>query len=204
MTGDLVAADREISRLIEAATISDVPFWKTVGTFLEGRRLVLQEKFAPAVTVLRKAFDICRRTGWQVSYPEYRGALAEALAGLGQLDAALTAVDEAIARAGHGSNSQGWYVPELLRIKGEILLQQGSIESIALAEHCYIEAAELAREQGALLWELRVALSRARLLIRHYRPSEARQLLAPVYMRFTEGFGAADVQAARALLDSLP
>jgi predicted ATPase/DNA-binding winged helix-turn-helix (wHTH) protein len=204
MTGDLVAADREISRLIEAATISDVPFWKTVGTFLEGRRLVLQEKFAPAVTVLRKAFDICRRTGWQVSYPEYRGALAEALAGLGQLDAALTAVDEAIARAGHGSNSQGWYVPELLRIKGEILLQQGSIESIALAEHCYIEAVELAQEQGALLWELRVALSHARLRIRHQKLGEARQLLAPVYARFTEGFGAPDVQAARALLDSLP
>ena len=124
-----MAADREISRLIEAATISDVPFWKTVGTFLEGRRLVLQGKFAAAVTVLRKAFDICRRTGWQVSYPENRGALAEALAGLGQVDAALTAVDEAVGRAGHGSESQVWYVPELLRIKGEILLQQGSIES---------------------------------------------------------------------------
>jgi predicted ATPase len=204
MTGDLVAADREISRLIEAATISDVPFWKTVGTFLEGRRLVLQGKFAAAVTVLRKGFDICRRTGWQVSYPEYRGALAEALAGLGQFDAALTAVDEAVGRAGHGSDSQVWYVPELLRIKGEILLQQGSIESIALAERCYVEAAELAREQGALLWELRVALSHARLRIRHNRPREARQLLAPVYARFTEGFGAADVQGARALLDSLP
>ncbi len=194
MTGDLVAADREISRLIEAATISDVPFWKTVGTFLEGRRLVLQGKFAAAVTELRKGFDICRRTGWQVSYPEYRGALAEALAGLGQFDAALTAVDEAVGRAGHGSDSQVWYVPELLRIKGEILLQQGSIESIALAERCYVEAAELAREQGALLWELRVALGHARLRIRHHRPGEARQLLAPVYARFTEGFGAADVQ----------
>ena len=170
LTGDLVAADREISRLIEAATISDVPFWKTVGTFLEGRRLVLQGKFAEAVTVLRRGFDICRRTGWQVSYPEYRGALAEALAGLGQFDAALTAVDEAVGRAGHGSDSQVWYVPELLRVKGEILLQQGSIESIALAERCYVEAAELAREQGALLWELRVALGQARLRIRHHRP----------------------------------
>jgi predicted ATPase len=204
MTGDSTAADREISRLIEAATISDVPFWKTVGTFLEGRRLVLQGKFAAAVTALRKAFDICRRTGWQVSYPENRGALAEALAGLGQVDAALTAVDEAVGRAGHGSESQVWYVPELLRIKGEILLQQGSLESIASAERCYVEAAGLAREQGALLWELRIALSHARWLTRHHRGAEARQLLAPVHARFTEGFAAADVQAARALLDSLP
>jgi predicted ATPase/DNA-binding winged helix-turn-helix (wHTH) protein len=204
MTGDFVAADREISRLIEAATISDVPFWKTVGMFLEGRRLVLQGRFASAVTVLRNAFDICRRTGWQVSYPECRGALAEALAGLGQFDAALAAADEALARAGHGSDSQVWYGPELLRIKGEILLQQGSSESIASAEHCYVEAAELAREQGALLWELRIALSYARLRIRQDRREEARQLLAPVYARFTEGFAAADVQAARALLDSLP
>jgi len=204
MTGDFVAADREISRLIEAATISDVPFWKTVGMFLEGRRLVLQGRFASAVTVFRNAFDICRRTGWQVSYPECRGALAEALADLGQFDAALAAADEALARAGHGSDSQVWYGPELLRIKGEILLQQGSSESIASAEHCYVEAAELAREQGALLWELRIALSYARLRIRQDRREEARQLLAPVYARFTEGFAAADVQAARALLDSLP
>lgn len=204
MTGDPVATSREISRLIEAAAISDVPFWKTVGTFLQGRLLVLQGEFSTAVTVLRKAFDICRRTGWQVSYPEHGGALAEALAGLGQFDAALAAVDDAVARAGQGSNSQVWYVPELLRVKGEILLQQGSIEAIALAEHCYVEAADLARGQGALLWELRVALSHARLRIKQDRLGDARQILAPVYARFTEGFGAADPQAARAVLDSLP
>lgn len=203
MTGDLSVTDREISRFVEAATISDVPFWKTVGMFLEGRRLVLHQDFAPALTMLRTAFEVCQRTGWQVSYPEYRGAFAQALAGLGQVDAALTAVDDAVARAGHGHNSQVWYVPELLRIKGEILQQQGSVDAIADAERCYVEAADLARGQGALLWELRVALSHARIRIRQNRGAEARQLLAPVYRRFTEGFGTAAVKEARALLDSL-
>ncbi|GEP59721.1 ATP-binding protein [Reyranella soli] len=204
MTGDLAVTDREIARFVEAATVSNVPFWKTVGMFLEGRRLVLHGDFATAVTTFGKAFDICQRTGWEVSYPEYRGALAEALSGLGNFDAALSAVDDAVDRAGHGYNSQVWYVPELLRMKGEILLQRASVDAIAVAERCYVEAADLAREQGALIWELRIALSLAHLRIRQNRRGEARQLLAPVYRRFTEGFDTADMKEARSLLDSLP
>jgi predicted ATPase len=83
------------------------------------------------------------------------------------------------------------------------LLQQGSDRSV-LAEECYDQAAEFAREQGALLWELRVALSLARLRVIQRRQAGARQILAPVYERFTEGFGTADLLAARAMLDALP
>jgi predicted ATPase len=138
-----------------------------------------------------------------MSYPEFKGSLAMALAGLGQLDEALEAVNDAVASAGEGENGQRWYVPELLRIKGEVLLRQGADGAVSSAEDCSNEAGELAREQGALFWELRVALSLARLRMIQSRHDDAKQILAPVYERFAEGFGTADMLAARQLLDSL-
>jgi len=85
-----------------------------------------------------------------MSFPEFKGALASALAGLGQLDEALAAVDEAVAGAGQSTDGQVWYVPELLRIKGEMPLQQGAGEAAAAAEDWFNRASEMAREQGTL------------------------------------------------------
>jgi predicted ATPase len=203
MMGNLPAAERAIARLTAAATRSNAPFWQDVGHFLEAKLMIERGEFAHSVAALRDMFDAGNRTGSRASYPEVLGALAEALAGIGQLAEALDAVNEAIATAGQREGSQRWYVPELLRIKGDVLLRQGSDWS-ALAEDCYDEASELAREQGALLWELRVALSLARLRVIQSRQTDARQILAPVYDRFTEGFGTADLRAARAMLDTLP
>ena len=203
MTGDFAAAERAIARLIEAATRSNAPVWKTTGRFLEGKLMIERREFAKGVVALRDAFDTANRTGSHPSHPEFLGALAEALAGLGQPGEALDAVNEAIATAGQREGGQRWYVPELLRIKGEMLLRQGPDRSM-LAEDCFDQAGETAREQGALFWELRVALSLARLRVTQNRQNDARQILAPVYDRFTEGFGTADLRAARAILDTLP
>ena len=93
---------------------------------------------------------------------------------------------------------------ELLRIKGEILLRQAADQSTLAAEECFNQAAQMARAQGALFWELRVALSVARLRVSQGRHHEARAPLASVYDRFTEGFATADLQAARTLLERLP
>ena len=202
MTGDFDSADRAIARLIELATSLNAPFWQTAGRFLEGKLLIERHEFAKGLGVLRDAFNTCRQTGWRLSYPEFKGALASAHAGLGQQGEALEAVNEAIASAGQRKDGQQWYVPELLRIKGEVLLQQGS-DRTASAEACFDQAGEMAREQGALFWELRVALSLARLRVTQSRHDEARQILTPVYERFTEGFGTADLRAARAMLDTL-
>jgi predicted ATPase len=98
----------------------------------------------------------------------------------------------------------GWYAPELLRIKGEVLLQQAADQSTLAAEDCFNQAAHMAREQGALFWELRVAVSVARLRVSQGRHHEARASLASIYDRFTEGFATADLQAARTLLEGLP
>jgi predicted ATPase len=153
--------------------------------------------------VLRDAFETSDRTGWHISYEEYKGALSLALAGTGRLDEALLAVDDAMAADRKGSDGRGWYAPELLRIKGEVLLQQAAGQLALAAEDCFDQAAQIAREQGALFWELRIALSLARLRVSQGRHHEARAPLAAVYDRFAEGFATADLQAARTLLEGL-
>ena len=203
MTGDFATADRAIARLIEAATRLNAQFYEAAGHFLKGKLLVERGEFAQGLLVLRDAFETCDRTGWHISYEEYKGALALGLAGTGRLDEALIALDDAMATDRKCADGRGWYAPELLRIKGEVLLQQAADLSLA-AEDCFNQAAQMAREQGALFWELRVALSVARLRVSQGRHHEARAPLASVYDRFTEGFATADLQAAHTLLEGLP
>ena len=202
MTGDFATADREIARLIELATGLNALFWETAGRFLKGQLLVERRQFAQGLLVLRDAFETCDRTGWRISYEEFKGALALGLAGTGQLDEALVALDDAMAT--EGADGRGWFAPELLRIKGEVLLQQTADQLALAAEDCFTQAAQVAREQDALFWELRIALSVSRLKVSQGRHREARALLASVYDRFTEGFAIADMQAARTLLEGLP
>jgi predicted ATPase/DNA-binding winged helix-turn-helix (wHTH) protein len=203
MTGDFVTAERVISHLAELAAGLNAPFWMTAARFLQGKLMVERREFATGLAVLREARDACNQTGWRLSYPEFSGSLAVALAGLGQLDEASDTVDNAIAAAGGREDGQVWYVPELLRIKAELLLQQTSTQAVTKAKDCLDQAAELAREQGALFWELRIALSLARLHAAQGQRDEAKNVLTTVYMRFTEGFETADLRAARALLDEL-
>jgi len=204
MIGDFATADREIARLIDMSTVLDAQFWVTAGRFLKGKLLIERGEFAQALPVLRDAFETCGRTGWSLSYPEFKGALALAFAGLGRLDEALSALEDGVASAGQGEDGQVWYVPELLRIKGEVLLRQAADRSVQAAEACFNQAAEMAREQDALFWELRIALSLARLRMPQGRSAEAKQILAPVYERFTDGYETTDLRAARVLLDTLP
>jgi predicted ATPase len=203
MTGDFATADREIARLIEVATDLNAHLWETVGHFLKGQLLVERGEFAQGLLVLRNAFETCDRTGWHISYSEFKGALALGLAGTGRLYEALVALDGAMAADRVGADGHGWYAPELLRIKGEVLLRQATDQSLA-AEDCFNQAAQIAREHGALFWELRVARSVARLRVSQGRDHEARAPLASVYGRFSEGFATADMHAARTLLEGLP
>jgi predicted ATPase/DNA-binding winged helix-turn-helix (wHTH) protein len=201
MTGDLVAADRAVAMLIDLATSLDAAFWKIVGRCLEGKLLIERREFGRGSVLLRSALASCDQTEWRICYPEFMGVLAEGLAGLGQLAEGLVTVDEALASADRGG--ERYYVAELLRIKGELLLQQAGDRSISATETCFREALDLAREQGALFWELRAALSLARLRIMQDRQGDARRVLAPVYDRFTEGFDTADLQEAKSLLEQL-
>jgi predicted ATPase len=93
-----------------------------------------------------------------------------------------------------------WLEAELYRHKGQLLLRQGHSKA---AEELYRKAISIAKEQAAKLWELRAAASLARLRRDRGRPAEARDLLAPIYGWFTEGFDTADLKEAKALIGEL-
>jgi predicted ATPase/DNA-binding winged helix-turn-helix (wHTH) protein len=201
LMGDLAAAEYSIERMNEAATSLNASFWKMQGRAMEARLMVERGEFAKGFANMRDAFAEVEHTGWP--YPKFEDAFALAYAGLGQIAKALEIINKAVATADKRPFSS-WNFPELLRVRGELLLQQGAKGSIEATEDCFRQAATLAHEQGALLWELRIALSLVRLRLKQGRASDAKNILAPVYGRFTEGFAIADMQTARALLDTLP
>ena len=95
-----------------------------------------------------------------------------------------------------------YYVAELHRLQGEFLLQQTPSDT-AVTEACFQQALAIARRQQARSLELRAAVSLGRLWQQQGKGEAARQLLAPLYEWFTEGFDTIDPQEARALLDAL-
>jgi predicted ATPase len=113
----------------------------------------------------------------------------------------LVSIDEALARSERTELRVS--VAELLRVKGELLLLEDGSGAAAAAEDHFRRALDLARQQGALSWELRAATSLARYWRDRAHLGEARGLLAPVYSRFTEGFETADLKQAKALLEQL-
>jgi predicted ATPase len=126
--------------------------------------------------------------------------LAEALALAGAVEEGLTVLAGALAAA-KASGARG-ADPELHRLRGELLRRLPSPEWTEV-EGCFRKALAVARKQGTRGFELRAAVSLARLLSDRGRRDEAQDLLAPVYGWFTEGFGASDLREAKALLDAL-
>jgi predicted ATPase len=176
-------------------------FWLSWAKCLEGQLLVLRGDFADGVRLLRSGIATRERAGWMMRNPEFLGSLAVGLAGEDRLPEASAAVDEALAQSAR--DAQRWCVPDLLRIRGELLLQTDNGDSIAAAGALLAQAMEEARRQQALFFELRAATSLARLLARQGQPRQARQQLGRVYDRFSEGFSALDLCDAKALLASL-
>ncbi|HEY6418262.1 MAG TPA: adenylate/guanylate cyclase domain-containing protein, partial [Candidatus Binataceae bacterium] len=125
--------------------------------------------------------------------------LAEACAAVGQIDEAISAVDEVLPIA---QTEERYYEAELNRLRGELLLTRGNTENGA-AEDCFRTAIDIARRQNAKSWELRATTNLARLLDKQGKRDEARAMLAEIYDWFTEGFDTADLKDAKALLDEL-
>jgi predicted ATPase len=142
--------------------------------------------------------EVARGTIHNQTY--HLGLLAQACERAGQSEDAL----DTLARASEMADRTGerWFEPELHRLRGEWLIAHRSGEQ-AEAESCFERALAVARRQSAKMWELRAAMSFARLRRNQGRAMEARDLLAPVYERFIEGLDTPDLKEAKALLDKL-
>jgi tetratricopeptide (TPR) repeat protein len=196
--GDVSELQSLLTMLDDLVEGNSRTYWNRWALGLEGECLIKQGKFAQGVSLLRKAFDARHPGEWMFHYPEHLGALAQGLAGMGDVAAAMAILNETFARADRDGTH--WYVAEHLRIKGELIRLIGGSESLTAVEDCFARGLTIAHEQGALFWELRIALSLARLRVGQDRPEDARNVLLPVYSRFTEGFETADLRSAREVL----
>jgi predicted ATPase len=134
------------------------------------------------------------------SAPLHVSYLAAAHAELGQFDDARRCMGEAMDIL--KTAKERWFEAEANRIAGDIALRSPAPD-IAKAEAYFERALAVARQQQAKSWELRAAMSMARLWRDQGKPQQARELLAPVYGWFTEGFDTLDLKEAKALLDEL-
>ena len=196
--GDFAQAHRLIAMLLEMATKESLVPWQMWGRGLQARLSIDQGEFELGLEALEGVLTDLRRIAFVLYYQQYLGAFAYVLGRVGRFGEAIAAIDEALARADR--IEERWSMPELLRIKGGILAEAGSVEP---AEQTFLQGLELARKQGALSWQLRNAKSLARLWVDRGRDADASALLSPIWSRFTEGFGTADLIRAKALLDEL-
>jgi predicted ATPase len=150
--------------------------------------------------MLRDSLETLHELRYELSTIALTAAIAEGLATLGQADAALKTIDEIISLAER--NAPHFAMPELLRIKGNILISTPGSD-LSEAEEYFLNSLDLAGRQGALALELRAATSLASLMTKLGRPEEGRKVIAPVYDRFSEGFDNSDLQAATRLMHQL-
>lgn len=199
--GDPAATERFVTMLLEHSAKHGLSVWHTWGRCLKGAMLSLHGDFSNSVLLFRLALEEFREAGFTLRYVGFLGGFAETLGRADLVEQALTTVDDALDQSER--SEERWCLPELLRIKGELTRRTGAADASASAERHFCQALELARRQGALAWELRNATCLAGLWRDQGRAAEAREVLEPVYDRFTEGFATADLRAAGELLDAI-
>ena len=200
LCGDYAEASARSDEVVRLADEKGAALWKAWGLFNQGWVLAQTGKALHAVQVMISAISAWRSTGATVFMPWLLSNLAWAYAGLGQFDDARHCIDEATTAV--ETTKERLCEAEVHRIAGQIALK--SPEPDAAKAQAYFERAlAVAREQQAKSWELRAAMSLARLWCDQDKRDEARDLLAPVYGWFTEGFDTLDLKEAEALLKAL-
>jgi predicted ATPase len=198
LEGDHAALDERADQLVAVATDQGFPVWRAVGTIFRGWAKVKNGDVAEGISLLRSGSSVYRAAGAVTLMPHFLALLAGACEVAGKVEEAAILLDEALQIV--EKTGERWLAAELKRHKGQLLLRRGQHEA---AEGLYRKALDIAQGQEAKLWELRAAASLARLRRDQGRHAEARELLAPVYAWFTEGFATPDLKEAKALLDEL-
>jgi predicted ATPase len=197
--GNYAAANAQADELVALADEKGAMLWKGYGILRKGCVLALTGKPSDAAHIINAGITAIRSTRTTIATAHF-SYLARAYADLGQFDAAWSAITEGMSLI--ETKKERWYEAEVNRIAGELALL--SPEPDATKAQAYFERAlAVARAQEAKSWELRAAMSMARLWRDQGKRDEARELLAPVYGWFTEGFDTLDLKEAKKLLDAL-
>ncbi|MET4719661.1 putative ATPase/DNA-binding winged helix-turn-helix (wHTH) protein [Bradyrhizobium japonicum] len=196
--GDWANAEILIERLIEHSARHFLGPYHAVGIGQKGELMLRRGDTAGGIEHLRRSQATLYATRHRIMTTVFATALAEGLVAENQPDEALRTINEAIAQIpDHG---ESFDMPEMLRVKGDILVRSGNT---AEAERCFRKSLDLSRRQCALGWELRGAISLGRVWRQTGQAGEARALLAPLVARYQEGLQTRDLVAARELLSAL-
>jgi predicted ATPase len=198
--GNYETATAQLGELITLAEEKGALLWKAFGMLLQGYVFALSGKAADAVQIITAGINTFRSTGATRAMPISLSFLAKAHAEENQFDDARRCIDEAISAV--ETTKESFCEAEVNRIAGEIALKSPEPDA-AKAEGYFARSLAVARQQQAKSWELRAAMSMARLWRDQGKRDEARALLAPVYDWFIEGFDTLDLKEAKALLNEL-
>jgi tetratricopeptide (TPR) repeat protein len=172
--------------------------WSGVGNVMRGWSLGVVGQAAEGIPLMLKGIDDVSATGCNILIPLFLMVLAQVYGTAGQPEAGLKRLVEAAELV--ETTRESWAEAELYRLQGTLLL---SMNEHTRAETSYRQALSIAQRQIAKFWELRASISMARLWRDQGKRERARELLAPVYGWFTEGFDTRDLKEAKALLDQL-
>ena len=201
LAGDFDAAARYGAMLVDHTERHPMRLWQLWARGFNGMVMAKRGDVTAGLEVLRGALDEAGEAKFLPRFLLPLGEFAACLGEAGEVTEGLAIVDDALTRC--RMRDEGWYLAELLRIRGELILKGGGSEAAAKAEQEYLSALDWARQQGALFWELRAATSIARLWREQGRSTAGTILLQGVCDRFTEGFAIADLKTATGLLDTL-
>ena len=199
-SGRYAAANALLDEVVALADQKGSLIWKTFGMMNQGYVRALTGRTSDAIHIITAGIAAWQSTGSTVFAPSFLSYLASSYADIGQFDEALRCIDEAMAAI--DTTKEKWWEAEVNRVAGEIVLKSLAPET-AKAETYFEHALAIARKQQAKSLELRAAMSIARLRRDQGKRDEARDLLAPIYGWFTEGFDTLDLKEAKTLLDML-
>jgi adenylate cyclase len=194
------AARQRAQTAMEMSAGQRNPFFLAWGTVLHGWAQTIQGQIEDGIAEIDQGIATYRATGSQTWLPYFLALQAESYARAERIDDGLALLVEALALA--DKTEERCWLAELNRIKGELLLAV-SPDNRAEAESCFSRALDTSRGQQAKSWELRAAISLARLWRDQGKRTEGRGLLAPIYGWFTEGLDTTDLKEAKTLLGEL-
>jgi predicted ATPase/DNA-binding winged helix-turn-helix (wHTH) protein len=201
LAGDFELADHYIAFLREQTRAQALDVWNTYAECFRGESLLGRGAHAEGLAALQSGLNRLRRGGFLLFESAYLAAVARGYLATGYASGGFAAVARAVKHC--ESSGEGWCLPELLRLQGELLLLEDAADLEKKAEAAFRQSLQMARQQGAHAWELRSAVSCAKFYVRHGRSSEAKVLLEGATRRIDPQIGSQDLMEANSHLAQL-
>jgi len=201
MAGELDMADRYIVLLQQETKAQSLDVWSTYADCFRGESLIARGQMAQGVAALQSGLNRLQRGGFLLFESAFLAALARGYLKAGHASEGMAYVSQALERC--ESSGEGWCLPELLRLQGELSLLDDPADAASRSVAAFLQSLQTSRQNGAWAWELRAAVSCAKLYTKQDRLSDAQSLLTSVIERFDGETIRQDVAEANSILAKL-